>query len=154
MKYLFRCFLFLLILPINAQKYIGSDQDISNILSNIKLFSQAIMDSNYQGIGEAYTKNAKIFPANTKVIEGREAIIKYWTPKNGSKIVFHKVTPNEIKVIGDEAYDYGYYQGITKSAEGKMSEWKGKYVIVWKKVNSKWLIYLDIWNRVPNDKKK
>lgn len=154
MKSLLFSIFIVLILPVNAQKYVGSDRDIGDILSNIKGFSQAIMDGNYQGIGDAYTKDAKIFPSNRKIIEGREAIIKYWTPSNGSKIVFHKVTPKEIKINENEAYDYGYYNGITKNAKGEMVSWRGKYVIIWKKINSKWLIYLDIWNRVPNEKKK
>lgn len=153
MKYLFSFLFFCSVLQINAQQFIGNDKDLSIIFSNIKLFSQAIMNSDYEGIGKAYTTNAKIFPNNRKITEGREDIIKYWTPTNGSKIVFHKVTPEEIKVIGDEAYDYGYYNGITKSANGQMTSWKGKYVIIWKKIGDKWLIYLDIWNRVPEEKK-
>lgn len=151
MKYLFTFILFGFFLTGTAQKFVGKDQDISQLLKNIELFSQAIMDSNYQGIGASYTQDAKIFPNNRKIIEGREEIIKYWTPTNGSKIVFHKISPEEIKIIGDEAYDYGYYKGITKNAKGSLSSWQGKYVIVWKKIQGKWLIYLDIWNRVPGD---
>lgn len=150
MKYVFTCAFLLFLLPINAQKFIGNDEDLTIIFSNIKQFSQAVMDSNYEGIGKAYTTDAKIFPNNRKIIEGRDAIIKYWTPTNGSKITFHKISPEEIKIIGNEAYDYGYYQGVTKNAKGELSSWKGKYVIIWKKINGKWLIYLDIWNRVPS----
>jgi len=147
---LFFCFL---LIPTHAQKYIGNDQDISVLLKNIKLFSQAVMDGNSEGIGMVYSKDAKIFPSNKNIIEGREAIISYWTPTNGSRIVFHKISPEEIKVIGNEAYDYGYYEGITKNKDGKLASWKGKYVILWKKVGKKWLIYLDIWNRVQTEKK-
>ncbi|MEO0584930.1 MAG: nuclear transport factor 2 family protein [Bacteroidota bacterium] len=64
----------------------------------------------------------------------------------GVAITYHKVTPEEIKIIGDEAYDYGYYEGKTKSAERGESSWGGKYVIIWRKVEGEWKIYLDIWN--------
>jgi ketosteroid isomerase-like protein len=56
------------------------------------------------------------------------------------------ITPVEIKVNGDFAYDYGYYEGETLFTNGRSSRWIGKYVIVWKKENGKWKIYLDIWN--------
>ena len=65
---------------------------------------------------------------------------------------FHKITPKEIKVVGNEAYDYGYYEGTTLRANGSESNWKGKYVIIWKKVAGEWKIYLDIWNRIPPSK--
>lgn len=154
MKYLLSLLFFCSILQINAQQFIGNDEDLRSIFNNIKMFSQHIMNSDYESIGKAYTRDAKIFPSNRKIIEGREEIVKYWTPTNGSKIKFHKITPEEIKIIGNEAYDYGYYNGVTQSKDGKLSSWKGKYVIIWKKQGTKWLIYLDIWNRVPNDKKK
>jgi len=32
-----------------------------------------------------------------------------------------------------------------------LSSWKGKYVIVWKKVDSKWKMHLDIWNSVKQN---
>ena len=51
-------------------------------------------------------------------------------------------------MAGDTAYDFGYYYGTT-IVEGKEAEsWKGKYVIVWKRVDGDWKMYLDIWNRV------
>ena len=34
-----------------------------------------------------------------------------------------KVTPEEIKIIGNEAYDYGYYEGRSIGGDGKESSW-------------------------------
>lgn len=64
------------------------------------------------------------------------------------RAIAHKISPQEIKIIGNEAYDYGYYEGTTRFSDGKEKSGKGKYVIVWKKVENEWKIYLDIWNRI------
>lgn len=135
---------------LSSQNYMGAQEDIDMILSNIKDFSKSVMQSNYQSIGLAYTDDAKIFPNNTDIIKGREAIIQYWTLPEGVKTKYHNITPEEIKILGDEAYDYGYYEGITGRADGTESRWKGKYVIIWRKINQEWKIYLDIWNSIRN----
>lgn len=140
--------LLLLSYAISAQDYSGNQEDIDMILSNIKDFSISVMSSNYQSIGEAYSDDAKIFPNNRDIITGREAIIEYWTLPEGIQTRYHKITPKEIKILGEEAYDYGYYEGITRRADGTETGWKGKYLIVWKKIDQEWKIYLDIWNSV------
>ena len=131
-----------------SQNYTGNQEDIAKILSNINKFSAFVMASDYESIGSAYTVDAKIFPNNLEIIHGREAIIEYWTLPKGVQIKYHKINPEEIKIIGNEAYDYGYYEGTTLRSNGTESNWKGKYVIIWRKTDQDWKIYLDIWNRI------
>ena len=83
---------------------------------------------------------------NPRTQSPKQQFIKYWTRPAGIKTSYHKIIPSEIKVVNNEAYDYGYYEGKTKRANGSESFWKGKYVIVWKRVNQEWKIYLDIWS--------
>lgn len=138
----------LISISLTAQHYTGNKEDIDKILLNVKAFSVHVMNADTKAIGMAYTANAKIFPNNRDIITGREAIIGYWTLPEGLSTKYHKITPEEINVLGDEAYDYGYYEGTTLRADGSQSSWKGKYVIIWKKVNGEWKIYLDIWNAI------
>ncbi|MBT8253314.1 MAG: nuclear transport factor 2 family protein [Flavobacteriaceae bacterium] len=135
---------------ITAQNYIGDPAEIDKILSNITAFSQSLMDSKYEAIANAYTSDGKLFPNNNDIISGRQAILDYWTPSNGANTFYHKISPEEIKILGEEAYDYGYYEGKTKLPNGDMSAWRGKYVIIWRKENDNWKIYLDIWNRIKD----
>ena len=72
----------------------------------------------------------------------------YWTIPEDVKILHHKVTPSEIIIENDTAYDYGYYEGKTLTKDKKEVSWQGKYIIVWKKIDREWKIYLDIWNNV------
>ena len=136
--------------PGTSQTYIGNQKEIDKILKKIERFSEYVMQSDFEKIGESYTLDGKIFPDNRQIIAGRESITDYWKLPDGVKTNFHKITPEEIKILGDEAYDYGYYEGKTKRASGEEVSWQGKYVIVWRKVNRAWQIYLDIWNRVEN----
>ena len=120
------------------------------IRRNAEAFSKAYMDANYEVLAGFYSEDGKIFPINSDIISGREAIKKKWIIPEGSKILQHKVLPSEIKIIGDYAYDYGYYEGKTKTTKQNEINFKGKYVIVWKKHKNDWKIYLDIWNQLKN----
>lgn len=135
-----------------AQEYSGNGEDINMILENIKEFSRLYVSAETDKLTAMYCEDAKIFPAGDDIIIGQAAIKKKWTLSKGAKILSHKVIPREIKIIDDYAYDYGYYEGSSKNKDGESSFWKGKYVIVWKKEDNDWKIYLDIWNRINESK--
>ncbi len=129
-----------------GQNYQGKQKDIDKILANTKQFSQYYVDGEIAKLAKCYTTDGKLFPSNGDIIEGTEAIEKKWQIEEGSRIARHKVTPSEITIVKNTAYDYGYYEGDFVNAAGEKYSFKGKYVIVWKKVDKDWKIYLDIWN--------
>jgi ketosteroid isomerase-like protein len=139
--------LFLAVFQLPAQTYTGPQEDIDQIQENTRKFSEYIVNADYDNIAASYTEDAKIFPRNVDIIDGQEKIKGYWILPEGVKTTHHKVTALEIKVIGDEAYDYGYYEGRS-SRNGEESSRQGKYVIVWKKIDGNWKMYLDIWNSI------
>lgn len=106
------------------------------------------MNKQYDSLAMTYTEDAKIMPPGADIISGREAIKLRWILPDGVDVLMHKVTPTEIKILGDHAYDLGYYEGNTRRRDGSEVSWKGKYIIVWKKVQSDWQIYADAWNRI------
>ena len=125
----------------------AQSSEVDAIKFQVKKFSANLMADKRAEVVEMYTEDGKIFPEGTDILEG-SGLGNYWNPENRSwRISYHKVTPEEIKVLGDEAYDYGYYEG-TSTNGSQTSNWKGKYVIVWKKVDGVWKIYLDIWNKI------
>ncbi len=128
--------------------FTGPRKELDIILENIAEFSLAYMNEDHDAVASYYTENGKIMPNGTKIIEGREAIATRWKLPEGAKIHYHQVTPIEINIIGNTATDYGYYQGSSQNPGQEVSNWKGKYVIIWKKVDGEWLIDVDIWNRV------
>lgn len=133
-----------------AQKYEGPQDEIETILLKIKQFSSFYMAGDYESMANAYTVEGKILPPGATIIEGRPAIKQYWTLPQGVSVPLHEVTPTELKVTGNYAHDVGYYRGQTKRADGSISSWKGKYVIVWQKVDNEWKIHLDAWSRVDD----
>ncbi len=118
------------------------------IEQNIKAFSEAYINGDIEALSNLYTEDGKIFPNNSDIISNRTAIKKWWVLPEGEKVLEHVVTPSEIKIINNYAYDYGYYEGKSLNKDKKESSWKGKYVIVWKKTGNDWKIHLDIWNRL------
>ncbi|WP_238988337.1 YybH family protein [Aureibaculum marinum] len=139
----------MLTFSVYGQEYSGRGKDITSILKNTAAFSQAYIDNDFSKLTSFYSEDGKIFPDKSDIIQGYEAIEKKWTLPKHIKVISHKVTPKEINVMGGYAYDYGYYEGATKNTkEDTTSRFKGKYVIVWKKENNDWKIYLDIWNSI------
>ena len=136
-----------------GQEYHGKKKDIQKILKNIEAFSQYFMNGEPKKIAECYALDGKILPPNENLAEGRKELEEKWTMPPDMKVLNHKVTPVEIRIVKKYAYDYGYYEGVSQNAKGEKNSWKGKYVIVWKKVGKDWKIYLDIWNRIPADEK-
>jgi len=150
MKLLLSCILLGLSLSSVAQNYSGPEKEINAILKNIQTFSKHVVAGDYEAIAASYTSDGKIFPNNMDILEGTENLEKYWKPGSGSSVIHHKVTPTEIRILDNEAYDYGYYQGVSKNSSGEESKWRGKYVIIWKKIDGQWKIYLDIWNAIQS----
>lgn len=139
---------FILCVNLNAQTYNGKTKDINQILENIAAFSQAFMDGDAEKMVNSYTTDGKIFPNNKDILEGKKDLFAHWNLPDDIKILHHKITPSEITIIKKTAYDYGYYEGETLLPDGEKSTWRGKYVIIWKKVGKEWKMYLDIWNGV------
>ena len=135
---------------VNAQKYTGDSGEIETILSKIRMFSEAYMSADYDALARMYTEDAMIMPPGAEIISGRSAIKKRWTLPEGIQIKLHKVTPVEIEIVDNTAYDLGTYEGITRRADNTEVAWKGKYIIIWKKVGDDWLIYADAWNRIDD----
>lgn len=137
-----------------SQDYFGDQTEMQKILKNIDQFSQYYMSGDAAKIAACYTSDGKIFPNDSDIIEGTSKLEKWWTVPKTIKILRHKITPVEIRILGDYAHDFGYYEGETLKADGSKSSWRGKYVIVWQKVEGEWKIYLDIWNRIKEPKKQ
>lgn len=132
-----------------AQKYTGDQVEIDAILRQADAWSEHYMNSDTRKLANLYTQDGKIMPTNAPIISGRDAIAERFQLPEGVTAIDHRVSPEEISVMGDTAFDYGYYEGITKNESGEESAFKGKYVIIWKKVEDTWYIYLDIWNSIP-----
>jgi len=132
----------------NGKKSGDRNEDRDLIIAASDNFSRAYLDRDIDGIMAAYTEDAKIFPNNLDILEG-DALKRYWTPRQGgNKVVHHKISSKHLKFFGDYAHDYGYFEGKTQKQDGAVDSWKGKYVVIWRKEDGQWKMFLDIWNRI------
>ncbi len=134
-----------------TQNFEGPKEDLDAIQKNARNFSKALMNGDTDKLVDAYTEDAKLFPSNHDILSGEDAVRNYWSFSGTSTVTHHKLTPIEIKIAGDEARDYGYFEGTTQFEDGTESSWKGKYLVIWKKVDGDWKMYLDIWNSNPKE---
>jgi ketosteroid isomerase-like protein len=126
----------------------GQEAEKAEIEKQTRNFSAAYVAADYDSLAGFYTEDGKIFPNNARIIEGRQAIKAQWILPEGTEVLQHQIIPSAVTIVGDYAHDYGYFEGSSKNAKGDVANWKGKYVVIWKKVAGDWKIYLDIWNRV------
>ena len=54
-----------------------------------------------------------------------------------------ELNTSEVESAGDLAYEVGTYAMKTK--DGKVAD-RGKYCVVWKRVNGQWFLHRDIWS--------
>jgi uncharacterized protein (TIGR02246 family) len=96
-----------------------------------------------------YTPDASVFPPNTPVVTGSEAIRTLWSqfvasPGFTSSLQTTKV---EISGAGDLAYAAGTYEDTMEDAEGNPVADRGKWMTVSKKQpDGTWKVVADMWN--------
>lgn len=108
-----------------------------------KNIAELLAKSDSVGFANAYTEDAKFMEHNLPALEGRAAIQSFW-----SKFMIaggNDIQLNTLEVWGDAATitEEGLYE--LKSNKGAVLG-KGKYIVIWKSVNGKWLIHRDISN--------
>jgi uncharacterized protein (TIGR02246 family) len=127
----------------------AADADRAAIEELSRRFSAAYVRGDVDAMVAAYTPDAVIFPNNSEMLRGHEAIRGYWTLAPGQRITRHVAMPTEIRVEGDHAYDYGVYEVAGERNGQAWGPTLGKYVIVWRRGPEGWRMHLDMWNARP-----
>jgi ketosteroid isomerase-like protein len=117
---------------------------VKNIIEiKSKAFAKALINGDSATLVNSYTTDAKLFPPNEPMVEGKAAIGKLISQylKYGIKEFYDSTTAaygNEDNVVEEGYLFMGDAKGNTMD--------KGKYVEVWRKENGEWKLYTDIWN--------
>ena len=132
----------------------GTRSDSAAISDAARQFSSAYVRGAAAAMTALYTSDAVIFPERSHAITGREAIRRYWTPKEGQRITRHRLTPTSVVIDGKHAYDHGTYE-IAGESDGKAwGPFRGKYLVVWRREPNGWRMQLDMWNSGPQPSPK
>jgi uncharacterized protein (TIGR02246 family) len=107
-----------------------------------KKFDEGAAKGDAAFIASVYTADAQALPANSEPVNGRAAIQKMWQSVLESGINGFELRTSEVESAGDIAYEVGSY--VLKMKDGGVAD-RGKYCVVWKRVNGEWLLHRDIW---------
>lgn len=108
-----------------------------------KKFSAGAAKGDAAMIASVYSSDAEAFPPNADVVRGRAAIQKLWQSVLDSGITGFELMTRDVESAGDLAYESGTY--TLKTKDGNVAD-RGKYCVVWKRVQGQWLLHRDIWN--------
>jgi uncharacterized protein (TIGR02246 family) len=120
---------------------------MKNITSEIeeanKGFMAAFNNGDVKALARNYTNSAKLYPPNSDVVEGQEAIEDFWNAVMNTGIkraLLETVTAESYDNIAIEEGRYKLY------VEGDQIVDQGKYIVTWEKEEGKWRLHRDIWN--------
>ena len=109
-----------------------------------KKFMKSVREGDADDIAELYAEDGKVFPPNSEIVTGEDAIESFWkTTLETFGVKDAKLEVLETEQEGDYGYEVGRYWLL--GAAGQTIT-QGKYVVVWKKEDGKWKLYRDIWN--------
>lgn len=108
-----------------------------------EVFLAAFNSGDTKALATNYTENAKLYPANSEVLEGTAAIEGFWGAVMKMGIKKAQMETVIAQQIGNIAIEEGRYKLFV---EGDIMVDQGKYLVTWEKVNGQWKIARDIWN--------
>ncbi len=116
-----------------------SDELKQTINDHYRQFAQFLNDGKPSQLAEThYTEDAKFYPPNGGVVEGKEGIMKVFEGMVSAGLVIAPEA-HEVEVFGDHAYEYGV--GIIYKGEEQISQ--QRYICIWKNIDGQWKIYRD-----------
>lgn len=96
------------------------------------------------GLSLMYTDDAQVLPPNQPIITGHAAIGEFWKTFDPGRVRI-ETSQVETAKLGDYWFREGTYSAkYVDEGEPRL----GKFIELWKKVDSSWLLYRHMWS--PN----
>ncbi len=115
----------------------------SDILACNQHFMHAFGRGDTASLANLYTGGGQLFPPNTEILVGRNAIRAFWEGAIASGLKEATLDTVEVDSAGETAVEVGRY---TLRGKGGQVADVGKYVVVWKMEGGGWKLHRDIWN--------
>jgi ketosteroid isomerase-like protein len=127
--------------------YSGCSRAPSDITDPIKEANKKMMEAYANGdtltLIDFYTTDARLFPANSGILDGKAAIGKFWNATRQMGIVKVNFETTTAQKFGDLAIEEGKYSLFVPN---DIMVDQGKYIVTWKHEGGKWKVFRDIWN--------
>lgn len=112
-------------------------------------WSQAATAKDLDKAVSFYAADALILPEKAPALRGHENIRKDWAPLlalPGPGLSW-QTSALQVARSGELAYETGAYNFVTTDKKGKSTDYKGKYLVIWKKQsNGTWKVAVDTDN--------
>ena len=122
----------------------SAEQQIRGIIGS---WLDVVASNDAQAISRFYTEDGRFMVPNAPIAKGREAIAGMWghlLGLPGAKLSFGP-TEFDFSTGSDMALEVGTYQLGFDGSGGRIED-RGKYVVVWKRVDGAWQAAADILN--------
>jgi uncharacterized protein (TIGR02246 family) len=114
-------------------------------------FSAAAAKGDGAALAALYASDGQVMPAGSVPIRGAEAIQKFWQGALDSGVAAVGLKTIEVFGHGPTATEVGEYELRDKS--GKVLD-QGKYIVIWRHADGKWMLLRDMFStNVPPPKK-
>jgi ketosteroid isomerase-like protein len=125
-----------------ANKKANSSKELKRTINDsYDQFKQYIKDGKPAKLAETlYTKDAKFYPPNGRMVKGTEGITKAFKSTIDAGIVIEPEA-REVEIYGSHAYEYGIATVYKRDGKKIRDE---RYVCIWKNVDGEWKIYRDL----------
>ena len=123
-----------------------SAEDIKAINAVRMQWVDAFNQGDAAAVASLYTEEARRLPPNRQMIVGRESIQADVQNTFDAGAGDLQLTVIELSVNGDMAHDVGEYTLTIQPEEGEAINDSGKFVVILKRENGTWKLYVDIWN--------
>ena len=133
-----------IVVQVQAQRGTGPTGNVRAAIeaANKRHFMDAAPKADAALVAAVYTDDAVAYPANSEPVKGRSALQALWKGAFDTGIAGFDLITHEVESSGDTAWETGAY--AMKLKDGTVVD-RGKYVVIWKRVNGDWKIHRDIW---------
>jgi uncharacterized protein (TIGR02246 family) len=127
----------------SAAQRLRQERDAQEIEQANHEFGKAFASGNPAAVAARYTKEARLLPPNSQVVEGTQAIEQFWKGVMASGIKSVELKIVEVDPFGDTLVEQG--TATLYGQDQKVLD-TGKYLVVWKRVDGEWKMHRDCWN--------
>jgi ketosteroid isomerase-like protein len=142
---------FILLVVSTASMHAQNDPDSAAAAASIgrtaSAFSRALERGDAEGMAAQYVDDATLVPPNGRLVEGKAAILVFWTPRNPEfRTLEHSLTTDRLDVTGDVAVEVGTWRQRSQLRDEDPREAAGRYVVVWRRLpDGSWKMQFDTW---------
>jgi ketosteroid isomerase-like protein len=105
--------------------------------------SEVVGKHDFNRLDRVYTRNARVLPPGTGIVEGREQVKAFWQGAIvGLGLKSAQLTTVDAEAVGDRVFEIGRAELLVGGGDKVVV----KYVVQWKQEDGHWKWHVDIWN--------